>query len=143
MHLALRCRASVPVVARARRASALAAPARSVSSVTAYRELLKAQRSLFKGDAPARVAARLETRQHFLANANASPVEAAALAADAFDTAGFLRENVAQTVLNEKGNYELKPSPQHIHTGTTPPPLPGCSESFNKPAKSAVWSPAK
>ena len=106
MLLALRCHASVPVVARARRASALAAPARSVSSVTAYRELLKAQRSLFKGDAPPRVAARLETRQHFLANANASPVEAAALAADAFDTAGFLRENVAQTVLNEKGNYE-------------------------------------
>jgi complex III assembly factor LYRM7 len=138
-------RTSVPFVARARRggASALIAPARSVSSVTAYRELLKAQRSLFKGDAPARVAARLETRQHFLANANASPEEAAALAADAFDTAGFLRENVAQTVLNERGNYELKPSPQHIHTGATPPPLPGCSESFNEPAKSAVWSPAK
>lgn len=124
---------SVPVVA-ARGASALVTPARSVSSVAAYRELLKAQRSLFKGDAPARAAARLETRHHFLANANASPEEAEALAADAFDTAGFLRENVAQTVLNERGNYELNPSAQHFHTGTTPPPLPGCEENLNRPS---------
>jgi hypothetical protein len=78
---------------------------RGVSSVAAYRELLKAQRSLFRGDLAALVAARVETRKHFLDNANVGPEEAAALATDAFETAGFLRENVAQTTLNERGNY--------------------------------------
>ena len=81
----------------------------AVHALGAYRELLKAQRSLFKGDDTARIAAREETRSHFMANANVSPEDAAALVADALDTAGFLRENVAQTVLNDRGNYG-KPS---------------------------------
>ena len=106
---------------------------RSVSTVTAYRELLKAQRSLFQNDPPARIAARVETRQHFDANAGVSPEEAATLAADAYDTAGFLRENVAQGVLNERGNYEITPTSEHMHKGSTPPALPGCSESLNTP----------
>ena len=105
---------------------------RSVSSVSAYRELLKAQRDLFKGDAPARAAALEETRTHFRANAAASPEEAATLAADAYDTAGFLRQNVAQTVLNERGNYELTPKAEHIHEGTEPPPMP--AEELNLPS---------
>ena len=78
---------------------------RSITSVGAYRELLKAQRDLFKGDERARLAALAETRQHFLDNAHVDPAKARALAADASETAGFLRENVAQAVLNERGNY--------------------------------------
>lgn len=76
-----------------------------ISSVTAYRELLKAQRALFAGDPSARVAARMQTRQHFDENLNVPPEEAAALAQDALETAGFLRQNVAQAVLNGRGNY--------------------------------------
>lgn len=119
---------------------------RGVTTVTAYRELLKAQRALFKGDAPARAAARMETRQHFDSNAAVSRDEAAALAADAFDTAGFLRQNVAQATLNDSGNYVLKPSAEHIHEGATPPPLPGCEENLNRPAPmptEGTWSPKK
>eukprot|EP00322_Chrysochromulina_rotalis_P029797 CAMPEP_0115845374 /NCGR_PEP_ID=MMETSP0287-20121206/9320_1 /TAXON_ID=412157 /ORGANISM="Chrysochromulina rotalis, Strain UIO044" /LENGTH=141 /DNA_ID=CAMNT_0003299147 /DNA_START=22 /DNA_END=448 /DNA_ORIENTATION=- len=107
---------------------------RGVSSITAYRELLKAQRVLFQSDESARIAARIETRQHFESNADVDPEEAANLAADAFDTAGFLRENVAQTVLNDRGNYELNPKPEHMREGTAPPALPGCNENLNLPS---------
>ena len=124
----------------------------SQTALRAYRELLKVQRALFKGDAQGRVAAHLETRDQFLRHANASPSETPDLIQDAYNTAGFLHENVAQTVLNEAGNYgacylspltpnsspdslcgrcaELKPQPQHLSDSAIPPPLP-CGTSVN------------
>lgn len=86
----------------------------SSGSVAAYRELLKAQRALFAGDPSARTLARAETRSHFEANAAAEPEEAAKFTADALDTAGFLRQNVVQAKLNERGNYGARHSPATI-----------------------------
>ena len=80
-------------------------PQLGATTASAYRELLKVQRALFRGDAPARAAAHLETRDQFLRHANASPSETPVLIQDAYNTAGFLHENVAQTVLNDTGNY--------------------------------------
>ena len=55
----------------------------------------------------------------------ALPLDAVpALVQDAIDAADFIRTNVAQTVQNERGNFEFKPTPDHVHVGTEPPPLP-------------------
>ena len=85
--------------------SVVLTPAISATAARAYRELLKVQRTLFQGDAQARLAAHLETRNQFLRHAKASPSETPDLIQDAYNTAGFLHENVAQTVLNDTGNY--------------------------------------
>ena len=78
----------------------------AATTARAYRELLKVQRTLFRGDAPARAAALIETRNQFMRHANAAPSETPDLIQDAYNTAGFLHENVAQTVLSpESGNY--------------------------------------
>ena len=94
------------------------------TAAAAYRGLLKAQRALFAGDLSARAAARAETRTRFLEHASAAAEDLPTLLEDANATAGFIRENVAQSILNERGNYEMKAKPEHIHTGTEPPPLP-------------------
>ena len=132
------------------------APAQlAATTARAYRELLKVQRALFRGDAPARAAALIETRNQFMRHANATPSETPDLIQDAYNTAGFLHENVAQTVLNDSGNYGachprfdlptrhpltgcvltarcavLKPQPQHMSECTVPPPLP-CDTNVN------------
>ncbi len=98
------------------------------TAVTAYRALLRAQRDLFAGDVAGLTAARAETRSRFAEHAGASAEEVPALVHDAHEAALFIRQNIAQTVLNERGNYELKPKPDHIHPITNePPPLP-CGE---------------
>lgn len=94
------------------------------TAVTAYRALLRAQRQLFVGDLSGRAAARAQTRTHFLENASASADDVPALVHDAHETALFLRQNVAQTVMNERGNYEMKPHADHIREGKEPPALP-------------------
>lgn len=102
------------------------------TATAAYRALLRAQRDLFVGDPPARAKALDETRRAFLANAAAQADDVPALLADAHETALFIRQNVAQTKLNERGNYELTPKPEHMHPDTgVPPPLP-CKEDFNR-----------
>ena len=95
-----------------------------MSAVAAYRALLKAQRALFAGDLQARAAGRLKTRESFLEHANASAEDVPALVADAHETAGFLTQNIAQSIQNERGNYEMKVTKDHIVPGTEPPPLP-------------------
>ena len=96
---------------RTSRASQIAMPPTppaqlAATTARAYRELLKVQRTLFRGDAPARAAALIETRNQFMRHANAAPSETPDLIQDAYNTAGFLHENVAQTVLSpESGNY--------------------------------------
>ena len=82
----------------------------SPPAARAYRELLRVQRALFAGDLQARIAARIETRDQFLAHANAKPEEVPELILDAYNTAGFLHENVAQTVRKNDGNYCARPS---------------------------------
>ena len=100
------------------------------TAITAYRALLRAQRSLFSGDLAARAKACTETRMQFLEHAGASAEEVPALVNDAHEAALFIRQNVAQAVQNERGNFELKPTADHIHVGTEPPPLP--CENLNK-----------
>lgn len=97
-------------------------------AAAAYRNLLKAQRTVFAGDAKARLAGLAETRAAFLQNAGAAADAVPALLKEADDAAGFLRENIAQTVMNERGNYELTPNERFLHTGTTPPQIPGCGD---------------
>ena len=125
-------------------------PPPASAAQSAYRNLLKAQRVLFAGDPAARAKARAETRMQFVEHANASPEEVPALVRDAHDAADFLRENVAQAVRNERGNYEIQPTADHIHVDQGPgdlhvPDLPGdapraeCgSKSKKRPVK---WVP--
>ena len=94
-----------------------------MSARSAYRQLLRVQRQLFVGDLSARTAARAETRTRFMENAAASPEQAATLVAEADEAAEFIRQNIAQTVLNERGNFELQPRPDQIHEGDEPPPF--------------------
>ena len=127
--------------------AAAAAPASAAQS--AYRHLLKAQRALFAGDRSARAQARAETRMRFVEHSGASPEDVPALVRDAHDAADFLRENVAQAVLNERGNYELQATPDHIHVDKDPSSLhvpempdeepPSCGNTTkSRPVK---WSP--
>ena len=89
------------------------------SAVAAYRQLLVAQRNLFMNDLAGMMAARAETRRRFLEHASAPPEQVDSLVAEAIDAAGFIEENVAQTIRNERGNYgEQPPSP------APRPPLP-------------------
>lgn len=102
------------------------------AAAAAYRALLKAQRGLFASDRVGRAAAHAETRTHFLANKDVPSKEAAALIADAHETAGFLRTNVAQSVRNDRGNYELRVTKDHVHQSESPPPMPDWAGSLNK-----------
>ena len=61
---------------------------------------------------------------HFLENSAASAEDTPALVSDAYETALFIRENVAQTVMNERGNYEMTVQKEHVREGAEPPPLP-------------------
>ena len=70
-------------------------------------------------------------RNKCVLRSGAKPGDIPALVDDAFEASQFIRQNVAQSQLNDRGNYELTPQPQHIHKGTTPPPLP-CKEDFNR-----------
>ena len=92
----------------------------------AFRHLLTSQRALFAQDLNTLQAARVETRAQFLRNADAPAEQVPALVQDAWDAADFLRENVAQTERNDRGNFELRPQPEHLRTGTTPPSLGPC-----------------
>ena len=86
--------------------------------IAAYRELLRAQRQLFAGDAAARTSALAETRQAFMSNAGASEDEVPAMVQEALDAATFIRQNIAQTVLNERGNYGQCTQPRLHPTST-------------------------
>lgn len=82
-------------------------------ALTAYRRLLRASQELFRGDELALCEARAKLRSEF--KANAAETDAAVLDrlhADCKDLEDFLRQNVVQGKLNDRGNYEvvLKPS---------------------------------
>jgi complex III assembly factor LYRM7 len=80
------------------------------TAVSAYRALLRAQRQLFLGDAHGRTAALIETRTRFYEQSHASPEEVPKLVEDAHEAALFLRQNIAQAVLNDRGNYGIATS---------------------------------
>ena len=75
------------------------------TAVGAYRALMRAQRDLFLNDAASRATARAETRSAFMANAAAKPEDVPAMIEDAHETALFIRSNVAQAELNDRGHY--------------------------------------
>jgi hypothetical protein len=88
----------------------------------AYKALLRAQGGLFRADHRALLAAREQTRAEFLKQrALSDPAKIAALVQDAMDTAAFMRQNIVQTVRNDRGNFELKPDPElHFSTSEVP-----------------------
>jgi len=88
----------------------------------AYRVLLRAQQKLFRGDIVALTSAREQTRAEFQKQAGETdPDRVAMLVADAVDTAQFMRSNVVQAQLNERGNYEMSVDPElHTTTGDKP-----------------------
>ena len=88
--------------------------------IRAYRQLLCAQRDLFAKDLSGRTAARVETRIRFLEHADAPPEQVDALVTDALDACGFIRQNVAQTILNEKGNYGARAATPTGDSGALP-----------------------
>lgn len=74
----------------------------------AFRALLVAVREKFAGDAEALRTCRAEARKHFRANAGVrDAAKVAALVADAFDAAKFLRESVVQARLTAAGRYAM------------------------------------
>ena len=75
------------------------------TALAAYRALLRAQRDLFVNDSAALTSAHAETRAAFLAQADAQPADVPALVEDAFEASQFIRQNVAQAQMNERGNY--------------------------------------
>jgi hypothetical protein len=81
------------------------------TALAAYRALLRAQRDLFVNDSAALTSAHAETRAAFLAQADAQPADVPALVEDAFEASQFIRQNVAQAKLNERGNYGARLPP--------------------------------
>lgn len=92
------------------------------TALAAYRALLRAQRDLFVNDGAALAAAHAETRSAFLAQANAKPGDVPALVEDAFEASQFIRQNVAQAQLNERGNYGMRPPFWLAAAAVLPPP---------------------
>lgn len=77
--------------------------------LSAYRELHRARKTVFKNDAVALEAGKYKIREEFRKNAAvADPNEIQKLAKIAEETAVILKKTIVQAALNEKGNYQLK-----------------------------------
>ena len=84
----------------------------------AYRDLLRAVSSSFRGDAVALRSGRAQARAAFAAHASeAEPARLGALLAEAADAASFLREHIVQAALNDAGRYALKLNEAHGDAG--------------------------
>lgn len=71
------------------------------------RHVLRASRKAFAGDGEMLGVARANIRERFDANAGVTGAdEIRRLHEEGFEAARFLRENVVQNTLNERGNYE-------------------------------------
>eukprot|EP00899_Mesostigma_viride_P027999 jgi/Mesvir1/8384/Mv12629-RA.1 len=87
----------------------MSAPARS-----AFRGLLRAQKIAFKKDVVMQNAATAEIRRHFDESRNETDAaKVSGLLAQAAEAAEFLKSNVIQAALNERGNYEMDIRPEH------------------------------
>ena len=76
--------------------------------LSAYKELHRARKIVFKNDAVALEAGKYKIREEFRKNSRVTnKSEIQKLAKIAEDTAVILKKTVVQAVLNEKGNYRL------------------------------------
>lgn len=79
------------------------------SVLRAYRQVLRAQRHRFRGDAAMITAAHAETRGAFEANrGERDEGEVRRMLADAEEARDFVLHGMVQGVLNERDTYELK-----------------------------------
>lgn len=80
----------------------------SPSSVRpALRRLVTAMHNAFKGDDALLSAGRATLREHLSKNANAKPDKIPDLVQEMDTAATFLRTNVVQAQLNQRGNYAV------------------------------------
>lgn len=76
--------------------------------LSAYKELHKARKIVFKNDSVALEAGKYKIREEFRKNANLNDQnEIQKLAKVAEETAVILRKTIVQAVLNKNGNYKL------------------------------------
>ena len=99
-----------------------------------YRQLLRASRKLFAGDAHALAAAHTELRNQFVANAHATGAELDAALQGVDEAVEMLTMNFVQGELNDRGNYEVTIEERHansevdLHTATGEPIPGGCGD---------------
>lgn len=71
------------------------------------RRLIRARRFAFKGDEELLRTAQAAIRGHFQTNRDASPEKLPKMLKEAEDAIEFLRNNVVQAPLNDRGNYQV------------------------------------
>ncbi len=88
-------------------------------ALQAYRKLLIAQRTCFKGDLEMMARARIETRKHYQQNREESDEETIKdLVEQAFDLSEFLVKNVIQLRKEGEGRYSMKLENHHAKKDT-------------------------
>lgn len=71
------------------------------------RQLIRAKRIAFKGDDEMLRIAQTAIRQQFQTNRGAAQEQVPLMIKEAEDAIEFLRNNVVQAPLNERGNYQV------------------------------------
>lgn len=79
--------------------------AMSLSTRSALRRLVRAKNNAFKGDAAMLQAASQTIREEFNRRASVAEDQIPALLKEIEDAVQFLRSNIVQAPLNERGNY--------------------------------------
>ncbi|KAG0610031.1 hypothetical protein M758_7G033300 [Ceratodon purpureus] len=83
-------------------------------AVAVFRTLMRTRRQCFAGDPDLLAASAKEIRKEFEANRNVGPgEELESLISKAREGVEFMRVNIVQAKLNERGNYEMKVKPEH------------------------------
>ncbi len=83
----------------------------------AYKSLSRASRQLFAGDSYAIQQSKQQLRQQIFANKNETNVEKINNGInDMKDVEALIRHNFVQARLNERGNYAVNLSAQHVQT---------------------------
>ena len=89
----------------------------TMSGASKYRQLLRSVKFAFKKDIYAINMAKIQLREEFLKNATVTDTkDLAALYKGVEEVDEMLRFNIAQGVLNERGNYEVSLSSQEHKT---------------------------
>ena len=79
-----------------------------------YRRLMRARTELFAGDDYALQQSRLQLKAEFSANAGVADPDAVQGHLESIaDVEDFMRNNLAQGVMNERGSFEVKLTPSH------------------------------
>lgn len=86
----------------------------ALQPITVYRQLLRSAATAFKGDAAMLAAARQEIRGQFEASRQvADPQQQQQMLAEGLEAAEFIRTQIVQAAVNDRGNYEMAISPEH------------------------------